>query len=231
MRVGMRVGRMRILLVEDDQQLRETLAAGLAENGMQVVPATDFDTGRRAAAFQRFDVIVLDIMLPGGSGLDLCGRLRSKGDETPILMLTAMGEVEDRVAGLQRGADDYMTKPVALSELMARLRALARRPRSLMPQTIEVADLRADLKSRKLRRDGREIRLTNKEWDLLELFLRNLDSVLSRESITKYVWDENHDPFSNALEVLVRRLRAKLDDPFDRKLIHTHRGAGYRLGT
>ena len=222
---------MKILLVEDDPALREALRDGLAGYGMQVATAADFDQGRQSAALQRFDAIVLDVMLPGGSGLDLCARLRSAGDATPILMLTARGEVEDRVGGLDVGADDYVVKPIALSELAARLRALTRRPAAFVPDTVQVADLVVELRSRRLERGGREIRLTNKEWDLLEFFVRNLGSVVGREAITKYVWDENHDPFSNALEVLVRRLRAKLDDRYAVKLIHTHRGAGYRFGT
>lgn len=221
---------MKVLLVEDDVRLATTVADGLGAHGIDVTGASGLLEGRRLAALNAYDVIVLDVVLPDGSGFDLCARLReSEGDDTPILMLTARDSVDDRVRGLEAGADDYLTKPFAFRELVARIKALARRVPGLLPERVTVADLEANLANRKVIRGGRELALTNKEWDLLELFLRKLDHVVSRAEITAYVWDENHDPFSNALEVLVSRLRAKIDDEGE-ALIHTVRGAGYRFG-
>jgi two-component system copper resistance phosphate regulon response regulator CusR len=170
------------------------------------------------------------VMLPGGSGFELCRAVRAAGIATPILMLTARDAVNDRVTGLDAGADDYLTKPFALQELLARVRALARRRPALAPRTISVADLEVDLAARRARRSGRAIELTAKEFALLECFALHPDEVLDRAAITAHVWDDNHDPFTNVLEVLVRRLRRKIDDGFEPKLIHTMRGAGYRLG-
>ncbi len=160
----------------------------------------------------------------------MCARLRADGSTIPILMLTARGDVDDRVTGLDAGADDYLTKPFAFRELLARVRALARRPSAMVPEERRIADLEIDLRSRAVRRAGRTIELTNKEWDLLEVLVRRSGAVVGRAEISAAVWDENHDPFTNVLEVLVRRLRRKIDEPFERPLIHTVRGAGYRLG-
>lgn len=221
---------MKVLLVDDDARLAASVAEGLAGRGIDVTVATGLMEGRRAAALNAYDVIVLDVVMPDGSGIDLCARLRDvEGDDTPILMLTARDAVDDRVRGLEAGADDYLTKPFAFRELVARLKALARRVPGLLPERVTVADLEANLANRRVTRGGSEITLTNKEWDLLELFLRRLDHVVGRAEITAYVWDENHDPFSNALEVLVSRLRAKIDAAGE-PLIHTVRGAGYRFG-
>jgi two-component system copper resistance phosphate regulon response regulator CusR len=176
-------------------------------------------------------VIVLDVMLPGGSGFDLCRTLRDRNVGTPVLMLTARDNVDDRVRGLDSGADDYLTKPFAFRELVARLHALARRPPTPLPEVATIADLEVDLRAHQVRRAGRDIELTAKEFALLEFFLRHAGHVVDRAEITAHVWDENHDPFTNVLEVLVRRLRRKIDDGYDVKLIHTLRGAGYRLGT
>lgn len=221
---------MRLLLVEDDPELAGILEAGFRERGIQVVLAPTFDAGRAAALRQRFDVIVLDVMLPGGSGLDLCRELRGRELDTPILMLTARDAVDDRVVGLEVGADDYVTKPFAFRELVARVRALARRRPALVPTVVSVADLEVDLSTRRVRRTGREIELTAKEFALLEFFVLHRGQVVDRAAITAHVWDDNHDPFTNVLEVLVRRLRRKIDDAFEPKLIQTLRGAGYRFG-
>lgn len=221
---------MRILLIEDDEELVHVLSRGFAEVGMDVESATTFPTGRARAVLGSWDVIVLDVMLPGGSGYDLCRYVREQGIATPVLMLTARGAVDERVEGLESGADDYLTKPFEFRELVARVRALSRRPPELSPERYEIADLQVDLRSRRVTRAGRTIRLTAKEWDLLEFFVRHEDRVVDRGEITDYVWDDNHDPFSNVLEVLIGRLRRKLDDPFDPPLIHTLRGAGYRFG-
>lgn len=221
---------MRILLVEDDPQLAEVIQKGLAEHGFQVVHESTFDGGRSRAVLGSYEVIILDVMLPGGNGFDLCRALRHRGVGTPVLMLTARDTVDDRVQGLDSGADDYLVKPFAFRELVARVRALARRPRTPLPERTSIADLEIDLGAHRVRRGGRDIELTAKEFALLEFLVRHRDQVVDRAAITAHVWDENHDPFTNVLEVLVRRLRRKIDDGFDLKLIHTLRGAGYRLG-
>jgi two-component system copper resistance phosphate regulon response regulator CusR len=206
------------------------VAAGLREVDARVVVAREFDEGLRGARREELDVIILDVTLPGGSGFELCRMLRADGLETPILMLTARDTVEDRVTGLDAGADDYLIKPFALQELLARVRALVRRRPALAPRVVRVADLEIDLAGKRARRGGHTIELTAKEFALLECFALHPDEVLDRAAITAHVWDDNHDPFTNVLEVLVRRLRRKLDDGFEPKLIHTMRGAGYRLG-
>jgi two-component system copper resistance phosphate regulon response regulator CusR len=221
---------MRVLLVEDDATLSAVIAKGLREEDIDVFPAMDWAAGLERLLSSRYDVIVLDIVLPGGSGLDLCRRVRESGATTPILMLTARDAVPDRVAGLEAGADDYLIKPFAFEELVARLRALARRSADLLPRDVNVADLSVDLRTHRVTRGGRTIELTHKEWDLLEVFIRNRGAVVDRALVTGYVWDDNHDPSTNALDVLVRRLRAKIDDGFELKLIQTVRGSGYQFG-
>jgi two-component system, OmpR family, copper resistance phosphate regulon response regulator CusR len=221
---------MRVLLVEDDPELADVLENGLTEQGFTVVREAGFDAGRARAALGAFDVMILDVLLPGGSGFDLCRLLRARGIGTPVLMLTARDAVEDRVEGLEAGADDYLTKPFAFRELVARVRALARRPPNQVPDVTTVADLEIDFRSHRVRRAGRAIELTAKEFALLEFLMRHRDQVVNRAAISAHVWDENHDPFTNVLEVLIRRLRRKIDDEYDLKLIHTLRGAGYRLG-
>jgi DNA-binding response OmpR family regulator len=221
---------MRVLLVEDDAELAREIAAGLHGAGWRAAIAGTFQDGLDAAGRDSHDVVILDVMLPGGSGFELCRAVRSVGVTTPILILTARDAVDDRVTGLDAGADDYLTKPFALEELLARVRALARRRPALAPRRVRVADLEIDLAAKRARRGDRAIELTAKEFALLECFALHPDEVLDRAAITAYVWDDNHDPFTNVLEVLVRRLRRKIDDGFDTKLIHTMRGAGYRLG-
>jgi two-component system copper resistance phosphate regulon response regulator CusR len=188
------------------------------------------DEGRARALHGAFDVIILDVMLPGGDGFSLCKALRDRGIGTPVLMLTARDAVDDRVKGLDAGADDYLTKPFAFRELVARLHALARRRPTPLPEIVTIEDLEVDLRAHRVKRAGRPIELTAKEFALLELLVRHHNQVVDRTAITAHVWDENHDPFTNVLEVLVRRLRRKIDDGFAVKMIHTLRGAGYRLG-
>ncbi|MEA3244663.1 MAG: response regulator transcription factor [Gemmatimonadota bacterium] len=221
---------MRILLVEDDREIALALTTGLREHGMRLDACDSHATGKAQALAATYDVLILDVMLPGGSGFDLCRSLRAAGVVTPILMLTARDAVRDRVEGLEAGADDYLTKPFAFAELLARVRALGRRPPAIAPETVRVADLEVELGSRRVSRAGKPIELTAKEFALLECFIRNQDRVVDRATITSYVWDENHDPFTNVLEVLVKRLRRKIDDGFAPQLIHTIRGAGYRFG-
>ena len=222
---------MRVLIVEDDPQLAGLLRDGLREHRIDPTLAASFADGRELALAGDYDVLILDVRLPGGTGFELCVELRRRKVSTPVLMLTALDAVDDRVRGLEVGADDYLTKPFALRELVARLNALARRRAlALTPAVSRVADLEMDLASREVRRGGRAIELTAKEFALLELFMRHPGQVFDRTTITAHVWDQNHDPWANVLEVLVRRLRAKIDDGFEPKLIRTMRGAGYRFG-
>ena len=221
---------MRLLLIEDDPALCGVLDTGLTNHGYETVCAATFAAGRTQALATAFDLIILDIMLPGGNGIDLCRQLRQRKVTTPILMLTARDAVDDRVLGLEAGADDYLTKPFALRELVARIRALMRRHAGGLAQPVRVADLHIDLAAHRVRRGGRTLELTAKEFALLEVLVLNRDAVVTRAAITAHVWDEHHDPFANVVEVLVKRLRRKVDDGFEPKLIHTLRGSGYRLG-
>jgi DNA-binding response OmpR family regulator len=221
---------MRVLLVEDDRSLADIVVAGMREQHLVVVVAVNAREGRERAELGDYDVIVLDVMLPDGSGFELCAWIRERGITTPILMLTARDAVDDRVLGLEAGADDYLIKPFAFRELVARVRALGRRRPAIASAEHDIADLHVDLTSHVVSRNGTSIRLTAKEFALLEFFVTHAGVVVDRASITAHVWDENHDPFTNVLEVLVRRLRRKIDDDFEPKLIHTLRGSGYRFG-
>jgi len=221
---------VRVLLVEDDRELANILAQGFGEHHIKVVVAGTVAHGRARAALGTHDVVILDVLLPDGSGFDLCRSLRRDGMTTPILMLTARDAVDDRVGGLEAGADDYLTKPFAFRELLARVRALARRRPEIAPERVRVADLEVDFATRRVARGSQAIALTAREFALLEFFARHDGEVVDRAAIAAHVWDDNHDPFTNVLEVLVRRLRRKIDDEFEPKLIHTVRGAGYRFG-
>lgn len=221
---------MRILLVDDDAELSGVIVSGLREQGFDVSCAANFTEGSSRAVLGTFDVIILDVMLPGGTGFDLCRHIRSRGISTPILMLTARDTIDDRVSGLDVGADDYLTKPFAFRELVARIKALSRRRSALTPKEVVVGELTVDLISRRVNRGGKSVELTAKEFALLEFLALHVDQVVGRAAISAHVWDENHDPFTNVLEVLVKRLRRKIDDDFEQKLVHTVRGAGYRLG-
>ena len=221
---------MRLLLVEDDAKLADMLARSLREQGYAVDMASDGDRAYYQTRINDYDGIILDIGLPSRDGLDVSQQLRKEGKRVPILMLTARDAVRDRIAGLDAGADDYLTKPFALDELHARLRALLRRLPNLLPPTLEVADLTVDTRSQTVRRAGRTIPVTAKEYSLLEYLARNAGRVVGRAELCEHVWDENHDPFSNALEVYINRLRKKVDGGDMPPLIHTHRGAGYRFG-
>jgi len=221
---------VRVLIVEDDPELAGLLRDGLRAQRIDPTLAGTFAEGRARATGASYDVIILDVRLPGGTGFDICAELRRQGVTTPVLMLTALDGVDDRVRGLEVGADDYLTKPFAFRELVARLKALTRRSPALTPALHRIADLEVDLASREVRRGGRSVTLSAKEFALLELFVRRKGQVINRTTITAHVWDDNHDPFANVLDVLVRRLRRKIDDGFERKLITTVRGAGYRFG-
>jgi DNA-binding response OmpR family regulator len=221
---------MRVLVVEDDRELAGILAQGFGEHHIETVVAETVARGRERAALGTYDVIVLDVMLPDGDGFGLCAALRARHIATPILMLTARDAVDDRVHGLEAGADDYLVKPFAFRELLARVRALGRRRPAIAPEQVRIADLEVDLATRRVVRAGRPISLTAREFALLEFFAQHEGTVADRAAIAAHVWDDNHDPFTNVLEVLVRRLRRKIDDEFEPKLIHTVRGAGYRFG-
>jgi len=219
---------MRILVIEDERKLAHYLQKGLTEHNYVVDVAIDGTDGRHAALEGNYDLIVLDVMLPGIDGFGILKDLRDLKD-TPVLMLTARDKVEDRVRGLEGGADDYLVKPFAFSELLARIQALLRRGRGQESTLLKLGDLELDLARRKANRAGMRLDLTAKEFTLLALLLRRQGQVLSRTMLAEQVWDMNFDGDTNVIEVAVRRLRAKIDDPFDTKLLHTVRGMGYVL--
>jgi two-component system copper resistance phosphate regulon response regulator CusR len=223
---------MRILIVEDERKLAQYLHKGLTENGYTVDMAHDGIEGQRLALDGAYDLVLLDVMLPGVDGFGLVSRLRQMGRKVPVLMLTARDKVEDRVHGLERGADDYLVKPFAFSELLARVAALLRRGASapLPPGTVlRLADLEVDLLARRSSRNQQRLDLTAKEFSLLTLLLRRRGQILSRTTLAEQVWNMNFDSDTNVVEVAIRRLRAKMDDPFPAKLLHTVRGMGYVL--
>ncbi len=226
---------MRLLVVEDEAKLAQYLHKGLGENGYVVDVARDGIEGRRLATGGEYDLVLLDIMLPGVDGYGVLAALRAENRYTPVLMLTARDKVEDRVRGLEQGADDYLVKPFAFSELLARVGALLRRGPSSQGAGAQAAtqlrlgDLELDLLARKAARGTQRLDLTAKEFNLLALLLRRRGQILSRTTLAEQVWDMNFDSDTNVVEVAVRRLRAKLDDPFDAKLLHTVRGMGYVL--
>lgn len=219
---------MRILIIDDEPKTADYLHKGLTEHGYVVDVARDGIEGKHLAVEGEYDLVVLDLMLPGLDGYGVLTALRARR-ETPVLMLTARDKIEDRVRGLQSGADDYLVKPFAFSELLARVQALLRRGRVQEPTVYRLADLEVDLIKRKAFRAGQRLDLTAKEFMLLTLLLRRQGQILSRTSIAEQVWDINFDSDTNVVEVAIRRLRAKLDDPFATKLLHTVRGMGYVL--
>jgi two-component system copper resistance phosphate regulon response regulator CusR len=222
---------MRLLVIEDEAKLADYLQRGLAENGYVVDVARDGIEGRRLATGGDYQLVLLDLMLPGVDGFGVLSAIRERG-RTPVLMLTARDKVEDRVRGLEQGADDYLVKPFAFSELLARVNALLRRgaPSTAAPATqLTLSDLEVDLLSRKAIRAQQRLDLTAKEFNLLALLLRRRGQILSRTTLAEQVWNMNFDSDTNVVEVAVRRLRAKLDDPFPAKLLHTVRGMGYVL--
>ena len=221
---------MRVLIAEDDPGVQRFVAKGLKEQAYAVDTVATGPEALEQAEINSYDVIILDVMLPGLSGFEVCRRLREAGLKTPVLMLTARDAVEDRIAGLDHGADDYLTKPFEFRELLARLRALLRRPSELKPAQLSVANLTLDTAAQVATRSDRHISLTHKEYALLEYLVRNAGRIVGRAEIAEHVWDEHFDPFSNLIEVYVNRLRRKIDAPGETLLLHTKRGAGYMLG-
>ncbi|HEX5544925.1 MAG TPA: response regulator transcription factor [Nitrospira sp.] len=220
---------MRILLVEDDADLAQFIRKGLKEEHYVVDVAADGEAGLALALDNAYDLMILDIMLPKLDGLTLCRRVRDKGISTPVLLLTARNTLETKVSGFDTGADQFMPKPFAFAELLARIRALLRRGSSQQITHLQAADLRLDPASHRVWRAGQEISLTNKEYALLEFLLRNKNRVLTRTAIIEHVWDISYDPMTNIVDAHIRALRAKIDRDFSPPLIATVRGAGYML--
>ena len=221
---------MRLLVVEDDKKIASFVSRGLKEAGYVVDMAERGDDAFQLALHNHYDVAIVDLMLPGLDGLSLIERWRAQKVKMPVIILSAKRSVDDRVKGLQVGGDDYLTKPFAFSELLARIQALVRRSsQTIEPTTLSYADLTLDLLSREVRRGGKKIELQAREFALLEYLLRNAGRVVSKTMILEHVWDYNFDPKTNVIDVLVSRLRSKIDRDFDRKLIHTMRGFGYVL--
>ena len=220
---------MRILLVEDDARLADLLARSLREQGHAVDMSGDGDHAVVQASVNTYDCIVLDIGLPKRDGVAVAQSLRARGNSVPILMLTARDAVADRIRGLDAGADDYVPKPVDLAELHARLRALMRRGPQLTSSVLSVGDLVVDTRAQQVTRAGRTVPLTTKEYVMLEYLVRHAGRVVGRAELSEHVWDENHDPMSNAIDVYIARLRRKLEADGGAPLIQTRRGAGYRL--
>jgi DNA-binding response OmpR family regulator len=220
---------MRILLVEDDSRIARFVAKGLREQAYAVDEVATGEAALYQVSVTDYDVVILDVMIPAPDGFKVCEEIRKTGQQVPILMLTARDTVEDRIKGLDYGADDYLTKPFEFRELLARLRALLRRPSGLIPDQLVVADLLINTRGQHVSRQGRNILLTAKEYALLEYLARNAGRVVGRAEIAEHVWDEEFDPFSNLIEVYVNRLRRKVDLPPAKALLHTRRGSGYIL--
>jgi len=209
--------------------MAQVVAKGLREHSYAVDIAADGNAALYQTSINDYDLILLDVLLPGADGFEVCRELRARGDSTPVLMLTARATIDDRITGLDAGADDYLTKPFAFRELVARVRALLRREPQLHHDLVQLDDLLLDHASHRVSRAGREIELTAKEYALLEYLVRRAGQLVSRAQIAAHVWDESFDPFSNTIEVYVNRLRKKIDEQHPVKLIHTRRGEGYIL--
>lgn len=222
---------MQILIIEDNERMTQLLKQGFAEHGYSADTFEIASAGEEAAFVKSYDVIVLDRVLPDKDGVEICRQLRQKGVKTPILMLTGMGSTEDKISGLNAGADDYLAKPFAFDELIARIRALLRRGESGESARLAYDDVEIDLLKRAVSRAGKPIRLRNKEYELLEFFIRRHDRVLPRITISEHVWDMNYDLTSNVIDVYVAALRRKLDKGFERPLIHTIIGVGYMFSS
>jgi DNA-binding response OmpR family regulator len=222
---------MRILIVEDDKKIAHNLKRSLLEQHYSVDISHEGNDGEFLALTNDYDLVILDIMLPGKYGWSICETLRKENVASPILMLTALDSVEDKIKGLDCGADDYLTKPFSTRELLARVRSLLRRNSDKKSSIMQVADLVVDTSTRTVERAGQQVKLSSKEFALLEYFMLNQNKVLTREMISEHVWDLNFDPHSNVIDSFVRFLRQKVDKDFDPQLIHTISGAGYKFST
>jgi len=220
---------MRILIVEDERRIADFIARGLKEEHYAVDTAYDGEQGLYFAEINPYDLMIFDIMLPKYEGVDMCRQLRSKKINTPILMLTARAAVKDKVTGLNAGADDYLTKPFSFEELLARVKVLLRRPTTNKTSLLKVADLELNQLNHDVKRMGKTMILTAKEFALLEYLMLNTGQVISRSMISEHVWNEQFDSMTNVIDVHIRNLRNKIDDGFKKKLIHTFRGSGYML--
>jgi two-component system copper resistance phosphate regulon response regulator CusR len=220
---------MRVLLIEDEPRMANVIAKGLREQSYAVDVAQDGDAGLYQSSINDYDVIILDVLLPQRDGYEVCRELRARGNSTPVLMLTARAAIDDRIAGFDAGADDYLTKPFSFRELLARLRALLRRDSQLRPDVLEIEDLVVDAASHRVSRANHDVQLTAKEYALLEYLARRAGQLVSRSEIAAHVWDDTFDPFSNSIEVYINRLRKKIDGKHANKLLHTRRGEGYIL--
>jgi two-component system copper resistance phosphate regulon response regulator CusR len=221
---------MRILVVEDEPRIASFVAKGLREQAYAVDVSADGEDALYKASINDYDAIILDVMIPGKDGFQVCSELRANGSAVPIIMLTARDQLQDRIEGLDCGADDYLTKPFAVAELLARLRALLRRGHMVRPEKIVVDDLSIDTRARRATRGGRNLPLTTKEFALLEYLAREQGRVVDRAELAEHVWDEHFDPFSNLIDVHINRLRNKVDKGFA-PLIHTQRSVGYMLAS
>ena len=220
---------MRILVIEDERKIADFIKRGLKEEGYAVDVSYDGQEGHFQATTAEYDLIILDLMLPNLDGMSLCKKLREEKNATPILMLTAKDQIRDKILGLDAGADDYLTKPFAFAELLARVRALLRRNESRGITKLNVGELTIDLVTHKVSRAGKEIDLTAKEFALLEYLMRNTGAIVTRTMISEHVWDINFDTYTNVIDVYINYLRNKIDQGFSKKLIHTIRGRGYIL--
>ncbi len=220
---------MRILLVEDERRLSNVIKKGLEEDGFAVDTAFDGEEGQYLAESESYDLIILDVMLPEADGITVCKNIRKKGRKTPILMLTAKSTIENKVIGLDNGADDYMTKPFSFLELRSRIRALIRRTGRDATTTLTIADLAVDPLKHTAQRSGKRITLTPKEFAILEFLLHHKNEVVTRTMITEHVWDYNFDGMSNVVDVFLANLRKKIDKNTSKKLIHTIHGVGYKI--
>lgn len=221
---------MRVLIIEDNPKMAMAIQRGLTEHGYAADACHTGYEGEELAAIEPYDLVILDVMLPDRDGVDVCRNLRRREINKPVLMLTALSGTHDKVAGLDAGADDYLTKPFEFEELLARVRALLRRGEATEGRTLTCEDLELDLYTRMAKRGGEDYELSNKEFGLLEYLMRNPNRVLSRTQIAEKVWDMNFEPGSNVIDVYISSLRKKVDRGFERELIHTIKGAGYRFG-
>jgi len=223
---------MRILIIEDEPKIAYAIKKGLTQEAFSADVALEGTEGNDLAETEDYDAIILDIMLPGMSGMEICKNLRKKSITTPIIMLTAKSELDDKITGLDSGADDYITKPFSFEELLARLRAVLRRPKQTQSEVLKIENLTLDPKNFEVKRDGKSIQLSRKEFSLLEYLMRNKSKILTKEQIMQHVWDYDSDILPNTVEQYIRYLRNKIDLPFkkSKELIHTIRGFGYKIG-